>query len=128
MATQLRKSYEQRFGVQEGWLKLYDAKGNLIYCEDRKDGWEKFEYDNKGNEIYLEDSNGCWEKSEYDDKGNVIYYESPGDFWVKYEYDEEGNEIYRESSSSGITLDKRNNLEGKIVTIDGKEYKLTGIR
>jgi hypothetical protein len=86
MATDFRKAYEQRFGVQKGWLKLYDAKGNLIYCEDSSD-W--------------------WMKCEYDDKGNVIY---------------------RESSNGGITLDNRNNLEGKIATIDGKEYQLTRIK
>jgi hypothetical protein len=35
---------------------------------------------------------------------------------------------YHESSSRGITLDRRNNLEGKIATIDGKEYQLTKVK
>jgi hypothetical protein len=107
MATDFRKAYEQRFGVQKGWLKLYDAKGNLIYCEDLGD-W--------------------WMKREYDEEGNVTYREYSTDYWVKTEYDEEGNRIYLEDSERGITLDKRNNLEGKIATIDGKEYQLTGIK
>jgi len=106
MATEFRKAYEQKFGVVAGYLRLYDAKGNLIYLENSGDYWVKYEYDAQGNETYCESSD---------------------DFWVKYEYDEEGNEIYRESSIKGITLDKRNNLEGKIVTIDGKEYQLTEI-
>jgi hypothetical protein len=75
MATEFRKAYEKRFGVQKGWLMLYDAKGNLIYCEDRKGGWEKFEYDNKGNETYREGYYGRYVKTvwEYDDEGNVTY-------------------------------------------------------
>ena len=105
--SQLRKEYEARFGVQKGWLRLYDAKGN---------------------EIYYENSDGWWEKSEYDAQGNVIYCENSRDRWVKWEYDAQGNEIYCESSEEGIMTDKRNNLEGKIATIDGKEYKLTEIR
>jgi hypothetical protein len=107
MATDFRKSYEQKFGVVEGWLKLYDEEGNEIYCEGSYGRWVKYEYDDKGNGIYCEFSDG---------------------YWWKREYDNEGNEIYHESSSSGISADKRNNLEGKIATIDGKEYQLTGIK
>jgi len=107
MATEFRKSYERKFGVVEGWLKLYDAEGNLIYCEHCNGKWWKYEYDAKGNQTYREESDSCWEKREYD---------------------EEGNPIYKEDSERGITLDKRNNLEGKIATIDGKEYQLTKVK
>ena len=104
--SELRKEYEARFGAVEGWLELYDAKGNLTYREE---------------------STGFWVKYECDDKGNVTYSENSEDYWVKREYDDKSNLIYRESRSRGISLDKRNNLEGKIATIDGKEYKLTEI-
>ena len=107
MKSEFRKAYEQKFGVVEGWLELYDAKGN---------------------ETYSENSNGLWEKYEYDDKGNETYRENSKGYCVKREYDDEGNVTYRDDSSIGITLDNRNNLEGKIVTIDGKEYQLTKVK
>jgi YD repeat-containing protein len=105
--SQLRKEYEKRFGVQEVCLCIYDEEGNVTYRE--------YPY-------------GFWMQYEYDEEGNVTYRKDSDDFWVKREYDEEGNEIYRESSIKGITLDKRNNLEGKIATIDGKEYQLTKVK
>ena len=36
--TKLRKEYEARFGVVERGFKLYDAKGNEIYCESSAGG------------------------------------------------------------------------------------------
>jgi len=128
MATDFRMAYEQRFGVVEGWLKLYDAKGNVIYCDNSDGSWEKYEYDDQGNVIYCDNSDGSWVKWEYDAQGNEIYCEDSDNRWVKWEYDAQGNEIYHESSSSGISVDKRNNLEGKIATIDGKEYQLTKVK
>ena len=126
--SQLRKEYEARFGVVAGYLRLYDAKGNLTYSEESTGFWVKYEYDDKSNLIYSEHSDDYWMKYERDAEGNETYSENSDGFWVKTEYDAKGNQIYRESRSRGITLDKRNNLEGKIATIDGKEYKLTGIR
>ena len=106
MKSEFRKSYEQKFGVVNDWLELYD---------------------DKGNRIYIEYSNGWWVKYEYDTQGNVTCTEN-SDGWEKYEYDEEGNVTYHESSERGIITDNRNNLEGKIVTIDGKEYQLTKVK
>jgi uncharacterized protein RhaS with RHS repeats len=107
MKSEFRKAYEQKFGVVNDWLELYDGKGNTIYRESSDKNWYKYEYDSEGNETYFENSMG---------------------YWVKYEYDDKGNVIYRKDSTGDAVFDKRNNLEGKIATIDGKEYKLTGIR
>jgi YD repeat-containing protein len=126
--SQLRKEYEARFGVVNDWLGLYDDKGNQIYIEHSNGWWVKYEYDAQGNVTYSENSDGDRVKTEYDEEGNPAYIEYSDGDWVKYEYDEEGNVTYHESSSRGITLDKRNNLEGKIVTIDGKEYQLTKVK
>ena len=54
--SKLRTEYEARFGVVDGMLKLYDAKGNEIYWENSHGYWWKREYDAKGNEIYRETS------------------------------------------------------------------------
>ena len=106
MKSEFRKAYEQRFGVVNGSLELYDAKGN---------------------QIYIEHSDGFWVKYECDSQGNLTYRECSDDGWEKYEYDAKGKLVYREDSERGITIDNRETCEGKIVTIDGKEYQLTEI-
>jgi len=89
----------------KGPLYLYDANGNCIYYEYSTGYWYKCDYDSNGKEIYFENSNGTWYKSDYDDNGNIIYYEN----------------------SDGYIVDKRpkKSCNGKVVEIDGKQYKLT---
>ena len=88
-------------------FSIKDKDGNLIYFEDSNGVWYKAEYDSNGKEIYFEDSNGVWYKAEYDSKGNEIYYEN----------------------SHGKIRDNRSKptCEGKIVEIEGKQYKLTAV-
>ena len=65
-------------------------------------------YDAGGNQIYVEDSRGAWYKQEYDTNGNRIYAEN----------------------SKGNIIDKRpkkDSCDGKVVDIDGKQYKLTEV-
>ena len=106
--SKLRKEYEAVFGVVEGALRLYDAKGNEIYYEDSKGWWDKGQYDAEGNQIYIENSNGEW---------------------CKYQYDAEGNVIYRENSVDGVLLDKRP-CAGKVFIDEktGKKFKMTEIK
>jgi len=110
----------------KGSLYLYDSNGNLIYYEESNGYWHKREYDTNGKETYYENSNGYWSKYEYDINGNQIYYESSNGCWGKYEYDANGKEIYYENSDGKI-IDKRPkpSCNGKVVEIDGKQYKLT---
>jgi hypothetical protein len=69
-------------------------------------------YDSNGNKIYYEDSDGYWEKREYDSKGNQIYYEDSDGFWIK--------------RADGNITDNRpkQSCDGKIVEIEGRNYKL----
>jgi len=65
----------------------------------------------------------------YDTNGNKIYFEDSNGYWVKQEFDANGNRIYYENSM-GTIIDKRPKKEtcnGKVVEIDGKQYKLTEI-
>ena len=41
-----------------GDLEIRDFRGNLIYFEDSKRYWSKWEYDSQGKVIYVEDSDG----------------------------------------------------------------------
>ena len=54
--SELRKSYEARFGAVVGVLRLYDDKGNQIYYDSLGGYWEKYEYDADGNVTYYENS------------------------------------------------------------------------
>ena len=64
-------------------------------------------YNNNGNRIYQEFSDGTWYKQEYDNNCNCIYYEN----------------------SYGEIIDNRpkTSCNGKVVEIDGKQYKLTEV-
>jgi hypothetical protein len=85
-------------------------------------------YDSNGNIIYYEHSDGYWSKREFDSNGNITYYEDSDGYWYKYEYDTNGNCIYFENSNGEI-IDNRpkTSCNGKVVEIDGKQYKLTEI-
>ena len=87
---------------------IKNKKGSILYYENSKGYWIKYEYDDNGNEIYFEDSKGIWYKKEYDDNGKPIYYEDSKGYWEKWEYDDNGKEIYYETSS-GYIIDRRNN-------------------
>ena len=41
-----------------GDLEIRDFRGNLIYFEDSKRYWSKWEYDSQGKVIYVKDSKG----------------------------------------------------------------------
>jgi hypothetical protein len=85
-------------------------------------------YDSNGNKIYFERSNGYWIKRDYDNNGNLTYSESSDGYWFKREFDSNGNCIYYEDSKGNI-IDNRSktSCDGKVVEIDGKQYKLTEI-
>ena len=83
--------------------------------------------DKSGKQIYWEDSNGYWSKSEYDEYSNEIYLETNTGYWSKSEYDEYSNEIYFENSNGTIRDRRPKGCNGKIVEIDGKQYKLKQI-
>ena len=108
--SKIRQEYEAVFGVVEGALILYDAKGNGIYVEFSDGDWVKYEYDAKGNVIYS-------------------YSKAPDEEWCKHEYDASGNEIYREHSVDGVTLDKRPSADKVFIEEQtGKKFKLTEIK
>jgi hypothetical protein len=109
----------------KGPLRLYDSNGNIIYYEASDGYWDKQEYDSNGNIIYYEASDGYWYKQEYDSNGNIIYYENSDGFWYKQECDSKGNKIYYETSN-GTIIDNRpkSSCDGKIVEIEGRNYKL----
>tara|TARA_R110000803_G_scaffold3218_2_gene10963 strand:- start:145 stop:639 length:495 start_codon:yes stop_codon:yes gene_type:complete len=87
-------------------IGMFDVEGNILYSEDSRGYWEKYEYDDKGNMIYRESSYGYWYKWEYDDNGKLIYYERSDGHWEKREYDDNGNKIYFENSDGRI-IDRR---------------------
>jgi len=113
----------------KGGLYLYDSNGKLIYYEHSDGFYEKKEYDNNGNITYYECSNGFWFKRDYDVNGNLIYGEQSNGFWFKRDYDVNGNEIYFENSKGEIVHNrpKKKSCNGKVVEIDGKQYRLTEI-
>ena len=56
---------KQTIGQQIKWdfktngdLEIRDFRGNLIYFEDSKRYWSKWEYDSQGKVIYIKDSKG----------------------------------------------------------------------
>jgi hypothetical protein len=106
--SKLREEYEARFGVVVGYFRLYDDKGNIIYCETSDKHWYKHEYDSEGNEIYYENSGGLWDKREYDADGAMIYYEN---------------------SWSGVALDDRPCSDKVFIEEQtGKKYKMVEVK
>jgi hypothetical protein len=81
--------------------------------------------DKSGKVIYYEHSDGYWWKREYDSNGNKIYHEAYTGHWWKKEYDSNGNKICSTGSNGEIVDNRPKGCEGKVVEIDGKEYKLT---
>jgi hypothetical protein len=126
--SKLRKEYEAVFGVVKDSLRLYDTKGNRIYCEDSEGYWCKYEYDDDNNKTYYEHSEGQWRKREFDTHGNRIYDENSEGYWVKREFDTNNNEMYYEDSRGVIRSNRTCN--GKVFIDDqsGKKFKLTEIK
>ena len=85
-------------------IEIKDANGYQTYCEDSDNVWKKWERDYKGNLTYCEGSDGYWYKYEYDDNGNRTYYEN-----------------------SDGTKQGTPTLEGKVLKVHGKKYKLTAL-
>ena len=84
-------------------------------------------YNEKGNVIYYENSKGYWAKWEYDKKGNMIYFESSNDYWGKWEYDKKGNAIYFENSDGRIVDERVKELTiEEIEKLLGYKIKIKG--
>lgn len=98
------KTIAQQLGIKDFSFRIKDKNGNIIYCEDSNCHWYKKEYDKNGNIIYREHSDGWWYKKEFDKNNNCIYCEY----------------------SDGTIEDNRpkESCNNKIITIEGKKYKL----
>ena len=89
-----------------GFLEIRDKNGRILYREDSKGFWAKWEFDSQGNEIYAENSKG---------------------YWAKYEYDSNGNRIYFEDSTGKIIDHRPKPCENKEIVIDGEKFKLVKV-
>jgi YD repeat-containing protein len=100
---------------------LYDSNGNMIHSKN-SDGYESWiEYDSDGNVIHYKHSNGYEFWKEYDSNGNMIHFKNSNgnEYW----YDSNGNKISKEE------FDRiHSSCDGKVVTIEGKSYKLKEIK
>ena len=104
----LRKEYEAVFGVVEGNLRLYDAKGNLIYAEV---------------------SDGRWSKYQYYAEGRIMCSEASDGYGCKYQYDAKGNVIYSEDSREGVIFDNRPCSDKVFIDEQtGKKFKMTEVK
>ena len=58
--TNREMTIAQKFNhdFDNGVFRLFDSNGNLIYLEDSKGSWYKYEYDSNGNQTYYETSKG----------------------------------------------------------------------
>ena len=106
-------------------IEIRNERGNLTYCEDSDDYWERREYDKDGNKTYYENSGRYWSRLEYDKNGNETYYGNSSGYWERREHDEKGNSTYFEDSDGYKNGTKRGSCSGKVVEVDGKKYKLT---
>ena len=62
-----------------------------------------------------------------DPKGNETYYENSKGTWYRREHDEKGNRTYYENSDGRKEVTPRASCNNKVITIDGKKYKLTEV-
>ena len=125
MKRPLSKTYKE-LGIDFVFpIEIKDPKGNETYYEDSDGYWWRREYDEKGNLTYYEDSSGYWWRREYDEQGNETYYEDSNGDWWRHEYDEKGNRTYYENSDGRKEVTPRASCNNKVITIDGKKYKLT---
>lgn len=109
-------------------IQIRDVNGKETYYEGRLGDVTKRKYDPNGNEIYCERSNGFWSRYEYNSNSEETYYENSDGYWCKHEYNSDGNESYSEDSNGVCKgTPKTKPCSGKIVEIDGVEYKLTAL-
>ncbi len=66
----------QQLNIKIFPFKIHDSNGNLIYRENSRNAWEKYERDSNGRQTYKEKSNGYWSKREYFKNGDRMYYEN----------------------------------------------------
>ena len=102
--SNLRREYEARMGVVEGHLRLFNSKGQAVYCEEPSGHWSKYEYNEAGKDVYYENATGCWSRYWYQD-GKEVYYES----------------------SSGVIRDNRPPKAKLVTDENGTQYKLVEI-
>ena len=107
-------------------IEIKNSKGNLTYFENSDGYWILREYNEHGNMIYYETRNGYWWRSEYEGNNVTHYEDSNGDWW-RCEYDAQGNETYFENSSGKKSGTPRASVANKVITVDGKQYKLTKV-
>jgi hypothetical protein len=127
--------------IENGNESWYDSDGNQIHVK-YADGYERWrEYDSDGNEIYYKDSNGYEEWREYDSNGKMIHYKTSNGYEWWREFDSNGKMIHYKNSngfeawynSDGNRITKEefdrihSSCDGKIVTIEGKQYQLTQV-
>jgi len=122
---EMMKTIAQQLNVKDFPFRIKDKNGNVIYYETSKGYSLKREFNSNGKLIYDETSDGVWTKREYDSNGNVIYYETSTGYWEKIEYDSDENQIYYETSDGYVEDNHQKPVEGKVVEIDDKKYKLT---
>ena len=111
----------------------YDDKGKVLTYKDSDGFSSETTYDDKGNQLTFKNSYGYWSEYTYDDKGNTLTFKNSAGYWVESTYDDKGNELtykdsdgYFEIKGKEVTKQDFENRPcvGKIVTIDGVEYKL----
>lgn len=56
--SNLRREYEARMGVVEGYLRLFNSKGQAVYCEEPGGHWSRYEYNETDKQHYYENSSG----------------------------------------------------------------------
>lgn len=69
------KTIAQQLNCKVFPLEIHDANNNLIYSENSKGFWIKYEYDSNKNLIYWEDSDGECRKQKFDSDNNLTYAE-----------------------------------------------------
>jgi YD repeat-containing protein len=106
--------------IENGNESWYDCNGKQIYYKN-SDGYEYWqEYDSNGNKIHYKNSNGYEWWREYDSNGKETHIkDSKGhEEW----YDSNGNRISKEEFEQ-----IHGSCDGKVVTIEGKQYRLLKI-
>jgi YD repeat-containing protein len=115
------KNGTYKVGINNGNEYWYDSNGKMIHFKSSNGFKYWHEYDSNGKEIHYKSSNGfkCWQ--EYDSNGKVTHYKDSNGYeeW----FDSNGNRITKEE------FDRiHGSCDGKVVTIEGKSYKLKEIK
>ena len=62
-------------------LRILDARGNNIYCEDPMGYWLMQKFDSNDNMIYYINSNDDWLERTFSDEGNLQASNRSEGFW-----------------------------------------------